>query len=295
MEEENRLKETLVAGNGRSVTYIPFEQAGGLILVTAEVNGSPGSFILDTGAPRLIINSKYIEKKEDHFLRAEAQGVGGAITSLDFHPVESFDWQGIRIEAQGVILMDLERIEARMERPIHGLIGYDLLKDYDVLLDYDRREVTLIVPEAFEAFRQEHLAGTTAETLSFELQVHLPMVEARIGGETLRMAIDSGAETNLVDEWLYHRLQSEITETDETELAGADNQEKVVTLTNIRSMRIGNREYRDLTTVFSGIGHLEKQLQTRIDGIIGSEILSEQPTLIRYGAQEIWFIENSKE
>jgi hypothetical protein len=44
---------------------IPFRQAGNLIIVEATIDGLRGNFILDTGAPYLVLNATYFRDYEE--------------------------------------------------------------------------------------------------------------------------------------------------------------------------------------------------------------------------------------
>lgn len=45
---------------------IPFSRAGNLIVIRAKVDTTEGNFILDTGAPRLILNLTYFRHYPSH-------------------------------------------------------------------------------------------------------------------------------------------------------------------------------------------------------------------------------------
>ena len=45
-------------------TIIPFELAGRIIVVQAEVNGVAGNFLLDSGAPVIMLNRSYFNDGE---------------------------------------------------------------------------------------------------------------------------------------------------------------------------------------------------------------------------------------
>ena len=50
------------ASGGNAVSIAPFELVNSMVVVRASINGTVGNFILDTGSPGLVINSKVHKK-----------------------------------------------------------------------------------------------------------------------------------------------------------------------------------------------------------------------------------------
>ena len=91
---------------------IPFQKKRGLIFVKALLNGEKKNFILDTGAPSLILNSAYTEEGN---LSDSLDAVGGSVSTRKVQ-VESFDWAGIRQINFETISMDLSHLERENEK-----------------------------------------------------------------------------------------------------------------------------------------------------------------------------------
>src|SRR6185436_6351068 len=64
-----------VASSDSASCIIPFRRAGNLILIQAKADTTNGSFILDTGAPNLVLNITYFRNYP-----SLAAGSGGGIT-----------------------------------------------------------------------------------------------------------------------------------------------------------------------------------------------------------------------
>ncbi len=53
------------------------------------------------------------------------------------------------------LTMNLAHLETELDTEIYDLIGYDMLKNYDVLLDYRDKEMVLIKPDYFNSYRSK--------------------------------------------------------------------------------------------------------------------------------------------
>ena len=58
---------------------IPFTRAGNLILIKAKVDSIDGNFILDTGAPNLVLNMTYFRHYPSRFTEGEEGGITGSV------------------------------------------------------------------------------------------------------------------------------------------------------------------------------------------------------------------------
>ena len=292
MEVKTMERSSKVIQGSSQVIKIPFTMAGNLIAVEVELEGEKRKFILDTGSPRVILNSKYIAAQDTaRRTLSSVKGVGGNISGMDIQELKSLDFGGIRMENQEVLTIDLSHLEKELEQEIYGLIGFELIKDYDLLFDYQAKVLTLIKPEGYEKYRQEHFANNQLTTLPIKLEGHIPIVEASINNIKFNFGIDSGAESNLIEDDLYLSLKKCTAKRRTDELVGADNKVKKVKKGKLKKMTIGNKTFKKLTTLYSDISHLNKAYQLKIDGLIGFPVLSKQKTLISFERKELIFIE----
>src|SRR5688500_8317789 len=66
-----------------STCIIPFSRAGNLILIKGRADTTEGNFILDTGAPHLVLNITYFRNYPSTVIAdAEQAGITGAVTSV---------------------------------------------------------------------------------------------------------------------------------------------------------------------------------------------------------------------
>ncbi len=210
---------------------------------------------------------------------------------MDIEKVEQLDFSGIQLNNQEVITLDLSHLEESLETEFYGLIGYELIKDYDIIFDYENLKLTLINPTAFDKYKSERLANSTLLKVPFNLERHIPVIKAQIGDKTLSYGIDCGAESNLISSDLLLPLKKYIKGSKKEELVGADNKPKEVEKGNVSKTKIGEKTFKNLTTVFSDISHLNEGYKLNLDGLIGYPVLSKQKTLISFDRKEIIFIE----
>lgn len=288
-------EKTEIVKNEAPVVEVPFELAGKLIAVTVFLNGKERKFILDSGAPKVILNAKYLPAKADSVQAlSSSKGVSGPIGGMNIDTVEQLSFAGIQLQQQQVITLDLSHLEAALDYEFHGLIGFELIKDYDLVFDYKNRILTLIDPNYFDTYQQENLAAHQMTITPFELSGHIPVIQAKVGHQDLKLGIDSGAESNLLDESFFHSLKTHLYNIEFETLNGADNLPKEVKKGSVKEMKIGTQVFQNLPTSFSDISHLNEGYHLNIDGLIGYPLLSKQKTLISFFREELIFIAHSK-
>jgi len=292
MEVKTMSSKSEIQKGDSDIIEVPFTMAGNLIAVDVLLNGEKRKLIFDTGAPKVILNSKYISSKEDKKLSFSAsKGIGGNISGMDIAKVDNLNFNGIQLNNQDVITIDLSTLEKELGLEFYGLIGFDLIKDYDLIFDYEKHMLTLLKPNVFEDYKNENLKGNILQRVPFNLEGHIPVIEAKTGDKTLAFGIDSGAESNLISDHLFNALNKEIEHVKTDTLYGADNHPKKVKKGEIKRTEIGSKVFTDLSTMFSNITHLNEGYGLNIDGIIGYEVLSKQKTLISFEREEIIFID----
>ena len=273
------------------VITVPMEISDGLIFVKAELNGIERDFILDSGAPSLYLNSKYFSHTNDTVNSiSSAQGVSSGISGQDVFRVNTFNFHGIRAENTDFVMSDISHLSK--DREIYGLIGYQVLKDYDWLFDYEGKTLTLIKSDKTENYIKEMRYNTYEVPMQMTSEKsHIPFIETKIGDITLMMGIDCGAAVNLIDDSMFSKLEKRMSNISTTELNGASKESTTVKNGDIKSLNIGKKRFKHLPTVFSDISHLNARWTNKIDGLLGYEILSRQKLIMSINNKKLIFIE----
>ncbi len=284
--------ETKINLPNKNVMTIPFKKVGKLIAVEVLVDNQKRMFLLDTGSPKVVINSRYLPKSTEETL-SSSKGVNGTISGANITKIKKIDFSGITMENQKILTLDISHLEKsfNVDFKIHGLIGYELIKDYDLLFDHQNNTVTLIKPTYFKQYAKKHFAKKNISVVPFELQSHIPVFKAKINGKIYNFGLDSGAETNLMSEKLLNKLSKQLTDKEESTLGGVGKTKTKVFKGILKKAQIGNKDFKNMNTLFSSISHLNEGYKLKIDGLMGYELLSKQKTLVSYKRKELIFIE----
>ncbi len=209
-----------------------------MIVVEGMVDGIEGNFILDTGAPGLVLNSQYFSGiPSEH----EILGLNGGSGVLEQH-IEKFRWKCIEKEGIQSIVVDLQYLETALEIPILGLIGYELIRNHELVIDYPSRTIEHRTLLSTGEIRTEY----SELQLPFTLTMHLPVMEVKLQGRTGQLIVDTGSEDNFLDISL---LDGDIDEDGKCKLLINMNKEKkrvhreVIPLTSIKGNVFINMEF----------------------------------------------------
>jgi hypothetical protein len=267
---------------------VPMRLMDGLIVVEAEVDGRRGHFLLDSGAPALMLNQREFAANpgETTATAGGMRGVNGSMGSYSYHTTQSFDWAGIRFQNREVPTLDLTSLEQRLKGlKLLGLIGYNLLDQYALTLDYRAAQVQLRKPDPAPTGPAPLLS------VPFTLRGHLPILEATAAGQTWQLALDSGAQYNLLDQQYAPTFQKTLRKKENVTLQGADNLSRTVVSGQVPELQVGGKlTFRNQSTVFTDISHLNsKPGQAPVQGLVGYPFLSQYRTTIDFVNKQVRF------
>lgn len=295
-DEVFQIELTALFSEDADFLEIPIRLSGNLILLEARVNGKKGQFIFDSGAPDLIINDKYFQDSRI-IQQSKAQGVGGRIAEVNFRAINHFAWKGSESKKFSVQCIDLSHLEKVRREKIMGLIGFQLFKKYEILLDYFSSRLILY---KLNKFGQRLYQKTSSEQVlaSYPLKMigHLATLEARIAQHKLRFGIDTGAETNILDIGSRPRVLQHFRILKRAVLQGNDQRKVEVLKGKIQNFKIGQTAYPQLDGILTSMKNLNRGYGTDLDGVLGFHFLSRYPSSINFIKKEftIWRVAPSK-
>lgn len=281
-----RVTPTAKAEHEESVIHIPLHRHGGLPIVTVTIDGQLCNMFFDTGAPGIILNSKYFE----HNIDGEVMGTGGrgavgtgAVCGV--HHVKSMDMNGLAAHETDIMTSDLSNLEA-VGIAVHGILGQSFYKDFDILFDFKGGEILLLRPDTTYQWLMNE--GYHCQTVKGMKKGHLLTFDCQVGSIPITLAFDSGAQTNLLgDDWL-RQYPSLVKGIKKSQLTGYGEGQASVKKGKT-ALTIGNRSFKKLWTTFSDISHLKES--KGIDGLFGCEVLAKHKLLISYKREELKLVD----
>ncbi len=195
---------------------IPIELINNLVVIPVTVNRFlPLKFILDTGVETAILTEPDFAPlmQVDYVRRFVIYGAGVQDS------ISAYLSQGLVYELPGGIIGrnmnllilddDYLKLSERMGQKIHGIIGYDLFKQFTVRINYDERLMTIYRNGTFNPTRRMSEFG-------LEVLNSRPYIELNLSqdGEasTAKLMIDTGASHAL----LLDATQTEVTTPEKT-------------------------------------------------------------------------------
>lgn len=184
---------------------IHFELINNLIVIPVEVNGVKLSFLLDTGVSKPIIfnflnltEELRINQTERIFLRG--LGEGESVEALKSRNNVFKIGNAISFNQDLFAVFDPDmNFAPRLGVPIHGIIGYDLMKDFVVEVNYSKKIIKLYDPQLYEEKKCRRCR--TLELDFFNNKPYLVgAVEIRGDKISVKLLIDSGGSDGL---WLF--------------------------------------------------------------------------------------------
>lgn len=277
--------------NGDSaICIIPFKRAGNLILIEANAGGEKGNFILDTGAPRLVLNLTYFRQAEPRLLTS-AGGVSGGIANVLHLVVEQFKMGNYTYKNIDADVVNLGHLEDLKNEKILGLIGLNLLKKFTVFIDYNNNLIKLKMLRKKEVFSFHDLVkikNDSLKTLPIKLTYNKLILLGSMAGKKLNFIIDTGAESNIIDSRLPNNVLENVDITGRVLLGGA-GKKKVEALNGLANgLSLGGISIQEIPVIVTNLKDMCLAFDFCIDGMLGFDFLSLQKVEINFVTKEMY-------
>ncbi|TRZ41445.1 aspartyl protease family protein [Robertkochia solimangrovi] len=277
---------------------IRFKFVNNLIIVPVEVNGKELSFILDTGVsvPILFNITDKDSLSMGSFEEIELKGLG------EGEPIRAIRSRHNRFKLKNIYNNDQEfymllnreiNFSPRLGITVHGIIGYDLLKNFIVEINYRKKKLKFNNPEAYR-----YRKCGACETYRLDLIGNKPFLNASValgGNEDLPvyLLLDSGS-TDAV--WLFEDDDEGI---HVPELYFEDYMGKGLSgniygkRSRLEKFSIGKFMLKDAKVAFpDSVSTKHITFRGNRDGSLGSEILKRFDIVIDYPYERITLRKN---
>lgn len=194
--------DTVFFTSNRKSVKIPFKLVHNLIVIPVRINSSqPLNFILDSGVKSTLITRLYFADSLDlrDINKISIRGLG------EGHSIEAYQSKGNELHMHGisgvnnevfVLMEDVFNLSTRMGMPVHGIIGYNIFKNFIVKINYSSSVITLYRPDAKIKKRRK------AEEYPLYIEGTKPYVYGKVrqhNGDTVRvkLVVDTGASNSI--------------------------------------------------------------------------------------------------
>ena len=172
-------------------TAVPFELINNHIYLMVAIDGKgPFRMLFDSGGANIVTPglARQIGLKTEGAL--QGRGAGEKSEDVAFSKVGSLQVGGVTVASQVFAIYPLDSLARAEGIAQSGVIGYEVLKRFTVLVDYENSRLTLTDPAAF-AYKGR---GTV---VPFQFNGHVPQVDGEIDGIPGKFDIDTGSRASI--------------------------------------------------------------------------------------------------
>jgi hypothetical protein len=187
---------------GQHKVTIPIEINNNLVVVPVVLNDAlPLKFIIDTGVRTAILTQKtFADILNLPYTRKYSITGPGATKSI-----EAFITTNVTLRLPGVVgrghallVLGEDYLELRnyLGTDVHGILGYELFSRFIVEIDYERKVMTLRLPEKFKKRGKYHTLPMTVEDTKPYIKTRIVLKDGT--KIDVKLLVDSGASHSLM-------------------------------------------------------------------------------------------------
>jgi len=172
---------------------VPFRFVAGNIYVQARLNGRLLTFLLDSGSSINVFHQPALDGLDLPVAgRLPVAGLAG-YDMVGLVETDSVLIGGLALYSQVGGVLDLSSIALRRvsDHPLGGILGYDFLSRFPILVDYDSETLTVYEPEGFRP-------PPAGYAVPFQLTLQVPTIDAELVGFSGRYLVDLGNAYGLI-------------------------------------------------------------------------------------------------
>ncbi len=269
---------------------VPFKRIGGLVIIEAEVDGLKGNFIVDTGAPNLVLNINRLDYARPSRLQ-QSMGINGQVNQIYEKGVRRMYCGEVLFKNVRAHAIDLSHLEKVRGIPLLGLIGHSLLKKYEVTFDHKAHRLLFhqIDKKGRRLNPRSHQYYPPTDSLDFTLVGHIPSFITSIGDRRLRLGLDTGAEVNLFDKKYKKILTKRFDNMHKMALHGVSAKAVSADVGKMSYFWVDCLKFKDMTTLFANLKNFNLAYNRRLDGILGQEFIRQRKMSINFKKRKIYF------
>jgi len=277
----------------------PFKFINNLIIIPIQINNSDSlHFILDTGLSISILTElsmgDSLSLNYAKQVKLTGLGKGDPIDALHSYG-NVFSIQGVtgRYQHIYIVMQNVFNLSALLGTRVHGLIGYNLFKDFVVEINYDKKLITLHRPDRYR-FRSRRKSSTIPMIIDrTKPYLYADVIQAGSAPIRVKLLLDTGASHALwLDVRSDHRLELPALNS-ESYLGTGLNGEIQGKVGRIEELRLDKFTFQEPIVAFPDSSSAGDAFgMDGRNGSLGSEILRRFNVVIDYPHQQITLTPN---
>lgn len=273
---------------------IPFKLIDRLIVVEGELLEKKGNFIIDTGSETLLLNEVHFPNRDQFFTkRKQTSGVIAVMDDTFEQNVKEFILENFNLKNKTSDIVDLSHIEKTKKMHLLGIIGYNILKDYEVFVDMHLNQITLTKVDKFGIKLDQYVyAEKITDSIDFRLRRHTIVLDGYVGDQKVRFGLDSAAEFNQINKRLGRKTLKHFYPKKRLVLMGASNNEIEVMAGKLFRVKLSETIYfGPMNTILTNLNKMNEAFGTDLDGVLGYEFFQQKRTIINYQKEKLYFVD----
>ena len=201
-------------------------------------------------------------------------------------------YQNLSLKNANAHVIDLSHIEKKKHMNLTGIIGYSVLKDYEIFIDLYLNQITLTKTDHYgNKLDQKVYLEKITDSIAFQLKKHTILLKTFVGKEEMNFALDSGAEINQLNTRKSKKVLSYFKPAKRIVLTGAANEKAEVLAGKLYRVKLNDRIYfGPMNTIITNLAKLSEAFGTSIDGVLGYEFFLQKRTIVNYKKEKLYFI-----
>lgn len=273
---------------GEVAEKVKFELVNNLIIVPMEINGAKLSFILDSGVKKPILfnlsDQDSIQLNNVSEINIRGLGTGDPIKALRSNG-NTFKIKNIVNNNQQVyVILDKGmNFSPSLGFPVHGIIGYDLFRDFVVDINYNAQVLRFYDPAHYKKSKNRKVAHLPLDIIEGKAYVDAMVITQEEQEVPVKLLVDTGSGDAI---WLFKDKEAGLgvpVKNFEDYLGKGLNGDIFGRRTKIKGIKIGDFTLEDVKAAFPDLASYDaiKNLGDR-NGSLGGEILKRFDIVFNY-------------
>ena len=284
---------------GQKFQKVKFELVNNLIIIPIEVNGAELSFILDSGVNKPILfnlsDKDSIQINNVSEIVIKGLGEGEPIDALSSDTNIFKIGKAFNKDQLLYVVMDKElNLSPRLGLPVHGIIGYDLFRDFVVEINYSSKYLKLHDPDLYISKKSSKVRTIPLRIVQNKAYVkgHVFIEDKR--GIPVELLIDSGSSDAV---WLFEDREKGlgVPKKNYLDFLGQGLSGSIYgKRTKIDGINLGGFQLRDAKTAFPDLQYFNSITSFgNRNGSLGGEVLKRFTLVFNYGNRTLSLRKNA--